>query len=68
MADACIASLSASSLPEIPQCPGDKQWLPHSGLPVQKEHLGIQQPVMRSLLGNLSAAWLSEKIRICLFL
>jgi hypothetical protein len=71
LADACLASLSASSLPKMPQCPGTQTRV-NSFRPASSErasrYSATSLEVTFGPLSALSAAWLSERIRIRLFL
>jgi hypothetical protein len=71
MADACLASLSVSSLQRKPQCPGTQRRVT-SFRPASSErafrHSTTSSKVTLGPLRALSAAWLSEKIRIHLLL
>jgi len=71
MTDACLASLSSSSLPEMPQCPGTQVRVTSFRLARTERassHSATSPEVTFGLLSALSAAWLSEKMRISLFL
>jgi hypothetical protein len=69
--DACLASLSAFSFPGMPQWPGTQARIT-SFSPARPEralkHSATRSDITLGPLSALSAAWLSEKIRIRLFL
>jgi hypothetical protein len=71
VADICLASLSACSLPRMPWCPGTQIRVTslRSASEVRaSRHSATRLEVTFGPLSAWSAAWLSEKIRICLFL
>jgi len=71
IADACLASISAFSLPRMPHCPGTQMRVTSFRLASAKRasrRSATSPEVTFGLLSALSAAWRSEKIRIHLFL
>ena len=69
-ADACLASLSDCSLPRMPWCLGTQTRVTSLRLANAKRasrHSATSLEVTFEPLRALIAAWLSEKIRICLF-
>ena len=71
IADACLASLSACSLPRMPWCPGTQTKVTSLRLADAKRasrHSATTLEVTFGPLSALNAAWLSEQLRICLFL
>jgi len=63
IADACLASLSASSLPRMPRCPGTQMRVTSFRLASAKRasrHSATSPEVTFGLLSALSAAWLSR--------
>ena len=71
IANACLASLSTSSMPRMLLCPGTHMRV-NSFIPANivraSRHSATSPEVNFGLLSALSEAWLSEKIRIRLFL
>jgi hypothetical protein len=70
LADACLGSLSANSFPGKPQCPGTQMRV--TSLRVASTvraswHSSTSLEITFGPLSALSAAWLSEKIRIRLY-
>jgi hypothetical protein len=70
-ADACLASISASSLPGMPWCPGTYMRvtsLRSASANSASWHSATSLEVTLGLLRALNVDWLSEKIRIHLLL